>query len=147
MKKTDKFIKLIQSDIEGKIILEVACGSGELSVAASALAKTVTCIDIDDGRLCEQIHRDNIRFEVMDAREMTFADESFDTVVIYNALFHIKDYWDDIINECRRVIKKDGAIYVVSTWSLDSNLMDEMFGDRVTKSGDFSVVRITGYGR
>ena len=147
MKKTDKFIKLIQSDIEGKTILEVACGSGELSVAASALAKTVTCIDIDDGRLCEQIHRDNIRFEVMDAREMTFADETFDTAVIYNALFHIKDYWDDIINECRRVIKKDGTIYVVSTWSLDTNLMDEMFGDRVTKSGDFSVVRITGYGR
>ena len=63
MKKTDKFIKLIQSDIEGKTILEVACGSGELSVAASALAKTVTCIDIDDGRLCEQIHQDNIRFQ------------------------------------------------------------------------------------
>ena len=141
MKKTDKFIKLIQSDIEGKTILEVACGSGELSVAASALAKTVTCIDIDDGRLCEQIHQDNIRFEVMDAREMTFADESFDTVVIYNALFHIKDYWDDIINECRRVIKKDGAIYVVSTWSLDTNLMDEMFGDMVSKPEDFSIVK------
>ena len=141
MKKTDKFIKLIQSDIEGKTILEVACGSGELSVAASALAKTVTCIDIDDGRLCEQIHQDNIRFEVMDAIEMTFADESFDTVVIYNALFHIKDYWDDIINECRRVIKKDGAIYVVSTWSLDTNLMDEMFGDMVSKPEDFSIVK------
>lgn len=85
MKKTDKLVEILKSQIEGKDILEVACSGAEFSISASSFAKTVSCIDLDDSRLSKQIEQTDIMFRIMDASKMDYSDGSFDTIVIYNA--------------------------------------------------------------
>ena len=81
-------------------------------------------------------------FQIMDAARMSYPDNTFDTVVIYNAFFHIRDQWDEIEKECRRVLKRTGILYVIGTWSLDTILMIEMFGDQAFWQAGFLLVRI-----
>ena len=132
MKKTEKTVRLIRQEIEKKDILEVACGTADFSLSAAEYAKQVICIDIDSGRLDSQVkERDNISFQKMDAAKMEFEDEVFDTIILYNALYHIKEQYDAIMAECRRVLKPEGHIVLVATWKLDSSLMSEMFGGKV----------------
>ena len=60
--------------------------------------------------------------------KMDFRDAVFDTIILYNALYHIKGQWDEILAECRRVLKPEGHIFLISTWKLDLALMRERFG-------------------
>lgn len=98
MKTIDSVLQIIESDVLGKNVLEVACGSADLSVAMSPLASTVKCIDLVDFRLNAAIFKcKNVKFAVMDATKMEFQNNAFDTVVIYNATYHIKDDFDKIL--------------------------------------------------
>lgn len=143
MKKTDEAVQMIKQDIENKYVLEVACGTAELSLSASSYARNIVCIDLDSKRLARYVsERANISFQEMDAAEMTFEEDTFDTVIIYNALYHIKGQYDKIIAECRRVLKEQGIIFIIATWKLDVSLMTEMFGSQVEQSGDCFLVRI-----
>lgn len=129
MKKMDKIVRYILPEIEGKEVLEAACGTAEFSLSAAAYAKKVTCIDIDESRLDRLVReQENICFRVMDAAKMDFGDAVFDTVILYNALYHIKGQYDEILAECRRVLKPEGHIFLISTWKLDLALMREKFG-------------------
>lgn len=129
MKKTDKIVRYILPEIEGKEVLEAACGTAEFSLSVAAYAKKVTCIDIDESRLDRLVReQENICFRVMDAAKMDFGDAVFDTVILYNALYHIKGQYDEILAECRRVLKPEGHILLISTWKMDLALMREKFG-------------------
>ena len=44
---------------------------------------------------------------------MDYADDTFDTVILYNAFAHIQSQWVEIERECKRVLKADGVIYIV----------------------------------
>ena len=73
---------------------------------------------------------------------MSYPDNTFDTIVIYNAFFHLRDQWDEIEKECRRVLKAEGIIYVIGTWKLDTSLMIGMFGDQTFWKNGYLLVRI-----
>lgn len=129
MRNTDRIVRCLLPEIEGKEVLEVACGTAEFSLSAARWAKRVTCIDIEESRLDERVKKqDNICFRVMDASKMDFEGEAFDTIIVYNAIYHIKDQYDEILEECRRVLKPEGHIFLISTWKLDLALMREKFG-------------------
>ena len=142
MKKTDKAVELFKNDIEDKVILEVACGGADFSISASKYAKIIYCIDLDDSRIKSKSLGDNINFELMDASNMEFVDETFDNVFLYNAFFHVQTQWIKIENECRRVLKPNGKIFIIGTWKLDTNLMFDVFGDRVKQCDEFFAVEI-----
>ena len=142
MKKTDALVNMLISDIESKEVLEVACGAADFSVSAARAATHVSCIDLDACRLNHLDKQENVTFQIMDAARMSYPDNTFDTVVIYNAFFHIRDQWDEIEKECRRVLKRTGILYVIGTWSLDTILMIEMFGDQAFWQAGFLLVRI-----
>ncbi len=132
MKKTEKIVQLIGPELENKDVLEVACGTADFSLSAAQYVRQAVCIDIDSGRLNSLVkEQENISFRKMDAVEMSFESDTFDTVILYNALYHIKDQYDAIMAECRRVLKPKGYIILIATWKIDSSLMAEMFGDRV----------------
>ena len=141
LKKTDFVVQQLLPEIENKDILEAACGSAEFSASAASYARSVSCIDIDDGRLIP-ITQDNICFEIMDAAKMRYPDGTFDTVFVYNALYHINSQWEEIEKECRRVLKPEGNIYIIGTWKLDISLMQDMFGERAEQKGDCLVVKL-----
>ena len=142
MKKTDALVKILTSDIENKDVLEVACGTADFSVSAAQLANSVSCIDLDDSRLTDLTGKNNVSFKIMDASEMAFLNDTFDTIVIYNAFFHIQTQWSEIEKECLRVLKSKGIIYIVGTWKLDTSLMKDVFGDKAFWQEDFLIVKI-----
>lgn len=71
MIKTDSLVQLLLTDIEDKVILEVACGDASFSISASRYARSVSCIDLVDSRL-KDIRQDNVHFEIMDAAKMRY---------------------------------------------------------------------------
>ena len=141
-RKTDIIVQFLDSDIKNKCILEVACGCADFSISASRTAKKVFSIDIDNSRLPELLP-ENVCFEKMDASCMSYPDESFDTIIIYNAFSHIYSQWDMIKNECFRVIRPMGKVYIISTWKLDTSLMKEVFEKAETHYKDFVIVKLT----
>ena len=72
---------------------------------------------------------------------MHYSNDSFETVILYNAFSHIYSQWDIIKDECMRVLKPSGVLYIVSTWNLDIFLMEEVFGSNVEWKKDFFVVK------
>lgn len=79
MKRVETAISRLMPDIDGKRVLEPACGCAEFSIAATAHAAEVVCFDLDDQRLNpEATHTERLRFEIMDATAMRFPDGSFD---------------------------------------------------------------------
>lgn len=141
MKKTDVLVKLLLADIENKVILEAACGAADFSVAASAYSDSIYCIDLDAGRWNSRL-AENLHFQIMDASQMDYADDTFDTVVLYNAFCHIQSQWTEIERECKRVLKAEGVIYVVGTWKMDVHTMMDVFGDKAKWRDQFLIVEI-----
>ncbi|MBR7184971.1 MAG: class I SAM-dependent methyltransferase [Clostridia bacterium] len=122
--------------LAGRDVLEAACGSAEFSLAAAELADSVTCIDLDDSRLSPAVYDcENLRFRQMDAAAMRFADESFDTAVLYNAAFHLGDKLDAAVAECLRVLRPGGLLCVISTWSLDRPVLTDALLPLLTARG------------
>ena len=143
MKKSDAFVKLIESEIRDKDVLEVACGGAEFSISASRLAHCVHCIDLDGGRLGDLSSLNNVHFSILDATKMDFPDGRFDTVVLYNAFFHVQADWNRIAEECIRVLKPGGCLIIAGTWSLDMAPMKDIFGDQARLEKGFLIVKRT----
>lgn len=141
MKNTNILVNLLIADIENKAVLEVACGAADFSVSASAYSDNVYCIDLDARRLESRL-AENLHFQIMDASKMDYADNTFDTVILYNAFFHIQSQWIEIERECKRVLKAGGVIYIVGTWKLDVHIMMDVFGDKAKWRDQFLIVEL-----
>ena len=141
MKNTNILVNLLIADIENKAVLEVACGAADFYVSASAYSDNVYCIDLDARRLESRL-AENLHFQIMDASKMDYADDTFDTVILYNAFAHIQSQWVEIERECKRVLKADGVIYIVGTWKLDVRIIMDVFGDKAKWRNQFLIVEI-----
>ena len=73
---------------------------------------------------------------------MDYADSTFDTIILYNAFFHVQSQWNEIRRECERVLKANGVIYIVGTWKLDTHLIMDVFGDKAKWQDKFLIVEI-----
>lgn len=126
MLRTQQAVNLLKEDISGKKILESACGTADFSIEASKIAKSVNCIDLENFRLNPKITEcSNVTFEKMDATALKFKNDSFDTVVVYNALAHLKTVLDGILSECLRTAKPGGCICFISSFSIDKRIIEE----------------------
>lgn len=141
MRNTDNLVNLLMKDIENKTVLEVACGAADFSISASFHSTNVFCIDLDAGRLGDGF-TENVHFQIMDASDMDYADSTFDTIILYNAFFHVQSQWNEIKRECERVLKANGVIYIVGTWKLDTHLIMDVFGDKAKWQDKFLIVEI-----
>ena len=126
MSRAELAVGLIAPAIAGRDVLEVACGSGEFALAAAEEAESVVCIDHDDSRLSPLAEGcENLRFRRMDATAMRFGDGSFDTTVLYNAVFHLEEQLDAVLGECLRVLRPGGLFCAISSWSLDRPVLTD----------------------
>ena len=97
---------------EDKAVLELACGSGQFSFKLADRAKSWLATDFSENMIAEaqkRKHPENLRFEVADATALPYADNSFDAVLIANAL-HIMPQPDKALAEIKRVLKDDGVM-------------------------------------
>ncbi len=94
------------------LVLELACGSGQLTESLSTKAKTWVATDFSQNMLNEtkkRVLNQNVIFSLCDATNIRYDDNTFDVVVIANAL-HIMPYPEKALKEIRRVLKKDGIL-------------------------------------
>jgi len=60
----------------------------------------------------------------METKNTSFLSETFDCIVAYKDVYHLKYYLDDIINESFRISKKGDYLIFISSISIDKNYID-----------------------
>ncbi|MCM1495552.1 MAG: class I SAM-dependent methyltransferase [Bacteroides sp.] len=98
--------------IKGKEVLEIATGPGLLAKHVAYAAKKMIATDYSEGMIAEAKKGespDNLTFEVADAQQLPFDDNSFDVVLIANAL-HVMPEPEKALQEIDRVLKKTGIL-------------------------------------
>lgn len=94
-------------------VLELACGTGQLSYPLSGRVRLWEATDFSDAMIVEAKKRNTSRrlhFSVQDATALPYAPESFDAVVISNAL-HIMPHPEKALSEIWRVLKPGGLLF------------------------------------
>lgn len=103
----------ILGNMQGKRILDLACGEGYNSRIMNRLGASVVGIDISDKLIKFAIEQENkdkmgIDYHVLDATNLEiFKDNSFDIVVCFMALMDIEKYQETIL-EVSRILKIHG---------------------------------------
>ena len=94
-------------------ILDVACGAGFLSNPLAAAGHDVTGIDLSQDSLSVAQKHDlthRVHYLSMDARDLMFADRTFDVVCMMDFLEHLPER-DAVIREAARVLRPGGWFY------------------------------------
>ncbi len=94
-------------------VLEMACGTGQLSYPLSSRVRLWEATDFSPSMIAEAKKKNSsarLHFSVQDATALPYAPESFDAVVISNAL-HIMPHPEKALSEIRRVLKPDGLLF------------------------------------
>ncbi len=102
----------IPERIQDKEVLEIATGPGLLAKHVAPASKQMIATDYSDGMIAEAKKGDcpeNLVFEVADAMNLPYADDSFDAVLIANAL-HIVPDPDKALREIDRVLRSGGIL-------------------------------------
>ena len=129
---------------EGDVVLDIACGNGTLLGELSKKAKIrANGIDISENMIHAAIMRyPHINFKVKPCCPLEWSDESIDIITICCA-FHHFDNPQRFVNECRRVLKKSGTVYVADpNFGAVIRFFANQFWFPFSKSGDVKV-----YGR
>lgn len=93
-------------------VLELACGTGLLSVKIAPIVKHLEATDFSAEMIKQakmKSYSAKLHFSVQDATQLPYAPESFDVVVISNAL-HIMPDPKASLRNIRRVLKDDGIL-------------------------------------
>lgn len=118
----DDFIERLP-DLSGKRVLDIACGTGNLTLPAAKAGGKVTGVDIAPN-LVEQARERaeqegvSVRFDEGDAEELPYSDASFDFVLsMYGAMFAPRP--ELVAKELLRVCKPGGRI-AMANWTPQS---------------------------
>lgn len=103
----------------GKTVLDVGCGAaGKTMYYASQGVAHIVGMDIvahyegEANALAEQLgYADKFTFVVGDAAHTSFEDNTFDTIIMNDAMEHV-DQPDLVLAEVRRILKPGGRLYV-----------------------------------
>lgn len=102
----------IPAVIKGKEVLEIATGPGLLAKHVAPAAARMVATDYSDGMIAEAKKGqcpDNLTFEVADATSLPYEDDSFDAVLISNAL-HVMPEPEKALKEIDRVLRPGGIL-------------------------------------
>jgi len=100
-----------------KEVLEVACGSGQGLGYLANFAKRVVGVDIDQNLLSiaekQYQGRKNIELYKGDAQSLPFNDNSFDVIILYEAIYYLSQP-EIFISEAKRVLRYNGIMLICS---------------------------------
>lgn len=118
IEKKDSAYKTLCKEIEPYLtkdmqVLELACGTGQLTFSLADKADTWTATDFSEKMITlakDRSVNEKITFSVQDATNLPYAEQSFDAVVIANAL-HIMPDPEKALSEIVRVLKPRGILF------------------------------------
>lgn len=102
----------IRKIIAGKKVLELATGTGLIAKNVASAADMMIATDYSKKMIMQAkkgTYSRNLRFAVADATDLPYADNSFDVIIISNAL-HIMPDPDKALAEIDRVLKPNGVL-------------------------------------
>jgi SAM-dependent methyltransferase len=101
-------------------VLEIGCGSGNLWAENTKRIPEgwqITLTDASPGMICEARLRlsgsHSFRYQVANAQQLPFADESFDAVIAAHMLYHVPDR-DKAFSEIVRILRDGGHLYAAT---------------------------------
>lgn len=100
---------------ENKDVLEVACGSGQGLGLLAKKAKRVLAGDIEEDNLKFALRhykdRRNVELKVLDAQQLALDDESFDMIILYEAIYYLA-HPERFVQEAKRILRKGGILLI-----------------------------------
>ena len=118
----EKMYELIQPVVKAKTVLELATGTGLIAKNIVNAAAHIEATDASAEMIAEA-KRDNrtekLYFSVQDMFCLPYANQSFDVVIVSNAL-HIVPQPEKALTEIRRVLK-DGGVLIAPTFTHAGN--------------------------
>ena len=110
----DEMYELIRPVVRHKTVLELATGTGLIAKHIVNAAAHIEATDASPEMIAEA-KRDTrsakLHFSVQDMFRLPYAEESFDVVIVSNAL-HIVPQPEKALQEIKRVLKDDGVLIV-----------------------------------
>ena len=108
----DEMYELIRPVVRHKTVLELATGTGLIAKNIVNAAAHIEATDASPEMIAEA-KRDNrsakLHFSVQDMFRLPYVEESFDVVIVSNAL-HIVPQPEKALQEIKRVLKDDGTL-------------------------------------
>lgn len=106
---------------EGKGVLEVACGAGQGLGYLAKRAKWVLGGDYTENlvRVAKRYYQERVPLLRLDAHFLPFRDQSFDVVILYEALYYLNQP-ETFFGEARRILRKGGSLLIATVnkdWS------------------------------
>ena len=100
---------------DGRVVLEVACGTGQGLGLLASRARTVYGCDISSENLstARQTYKSTIDFVQANAQQLPFADESVDVIALLETIYFLPSA-NDFLLEARRVLRPGGWLLVSS---------------------------------
>ena len=108
----DEMYDLIRPVVRHKTVLELATGTGLIAKHIVIAAAHVEATDTSAEMIAEakrDTHSAKLHFSVQDMFRLPYANQSFNVVIVSNAL-HIVPQPEKALRETRRVLKDDGVL-------------------------------------
>ncbi len=126
---------------EGDVVLDVACGNGTLLRELSKKAKIqANGIDVSENMIqVAKMRYPYMSFDVKSCYPLEWSDESIDIITVCCA-FHHFDNPQGFVYECKRVLKKKGAVYIADpNFGAVLKFFANRFWIPFSKSGDVRI--------
>ncbi len=140
--------KRIRTRVKNKEVLELATGPGVIAKQVADEAKSMIATDYSEKMLAvarRGIVPSNLMFEYADASALNYEDDSFDVVIIANAL-HVIPHPEEVLSEIRRVLRKDGLLIAPNFVHDNTKKMSGIFSKALSAAGVNFEARWSGEG-
>jgi len=137
-KAYEQMYVLLRPIVNSKNVLEVATGTALIANNIAKYAKQVEAIDSSEQmiRIAQKDNRNaNLHFSVADMFNLPYISNSFDVVIVANAL-HVVPQPEKALSEIKRVLKDDG-ILVAPTFTHADN--------RTKSKARLAIMKILGF--
>lgn len=135
--------------LDGKHILELGCGSAEITrdIATAGAGRKITALEVD--RIAHEKNLQiqdlpNVTFLLAGAEEIPLEDEAVDVVFMFKSLHHVPvELMGQALQEIHRVLKPGGQVYISEpVYAGDFNDILRLFHDeRAVREAAFNAVR------
>ena len=124
----EEMYKLIRPVVKTKTVLELATGTGLIAKHIVNAAAHIEATDASPEMIAEAKRNNRsakLHFSVQDMFCLPYADNSFDAVIVSNAL-HIVPHPEKALAEIRRVLKDDGVLIAPTFTHAENSLFGKV---------------------